>query len=42
MWQTIPAWEDDERFAQIAKKSGLHQTSFPQPCGPAEAVQNRF
>jgi hypothetical protein len=39
--QTIPAWEDDDRFAQVAKESGLLRASYPPPFGPAEAVQNR-
>jgi hypothetical protein len=39
--QSVPAWEDDERFAQVAKASGLLRASCPPPCRPAEAVQNR-
>jgi hypothetical protein len=39
--QTIPASEDDDRFAQVAKESGLLRASCPPPFGPAEAVQNR-
>jgi hypothetical protein len=39
--QTIPAWEDDDRFAQVAKASGLLRASCAPPFGPAEAVQNR-
>jgi hypothetical protein len=27
--QTIPAWDDDDRFAQVAKESGLLRASCP-------------
>jgi hypothetical protein len=27
--QTIPAWEEDDRFAQVAKMAGLLQASRP-------------
>jgi hypothetical protein len=37
--QTIPVWADDERFAQVAKESGLFRASCPPPFGPAEAVK---
>jgi hypothetical protein len=40
--QTIPAWEEDDRFTQVAKESGLFRAPCPPPFGPAEAVQNRF
>jgi hypothetical protein len=29
--QTIPAWEEDDRFAQVAKVAGLFRTSSPPP-----------